>query len=179
MANGKPFLSGWFGKLASDSKASEMIRNKNLLSQLNALDADSQAAYTSAFDALGDNPTDEAINALRSQYGINDIGEAGVAGMAANPWKDGNAGKILGGYASAHPFKTAAGAGLGLMNLGGLTDNDYYGGQIGGALIGGLGSKFLGNGFSPMAAMAGGALGSLFDKLRQKQADAKQNPYQR
>lgn len=177
MATKKPFLSGWFGTLGKDPKVAQNLRSRDMLKQINNLGDDVLSGYKQGIANLGDNATAEQIASLNNSYGIADIGQKGVDAMAADPWKNGNAAAILGAYAKAHPFKTAAGVGLGAMNVGGLTDNDYYGGQIAGLLAGGLGSKFLGGGFSPIATMAGGALGSLFDKLRQKQADSNQNPY--
>ena len=74
------------------------------------------------------------------------------------------------GAASAHPFLTGAGALTTGMNIAGLTDNDKFGGQLGGAALGGLGSYLAGlqPGYAYLATTAGGALGSLFDKLREK-----------
>lgn len=70
--------------------------------------------------------------------------------------------------AKLHPFKTMGLAGLGAGNIGGLTDNDKFGGQLGGLALGGLGSYLMGA--NPYAAammtMGGGQLGALFDKLR-------------
>lgn len=171
MANNKPFLSGWLGKLALDPKASANIRAKDMMRQINNLNEPYRAAYDLGVKNYKANDMD--LSSLNNAYGITDMGAEGVSNLANDPWHNGNVGKILGGYAAAHPIKTAATAGLGLVNLGGLTDNDYYGGQIAGLLAGGLGSRFLGSQFSPMAMMAGGALGSLFDKLRQKQADSR------
>ena len=168
-----PFLGNFFGNLVGDEAVSRKLRARDMLRQQRALEADKLKTYTESLKGLGPNASEEAITNLNNEYGITDMGQAGAEAMAADPWHKGNAGSILGAYASAHPVKTAAGAGLGLANIGGLTDNDYYGGQIAGSLIGGLGSKFLGGGFSPMAMMAGGALGSLFDKLRQKQAESR------
>lgn len=75
----------------------------------------------------------------------------------------------------------AAGAGLALGNLGGLVDNDKFGGQLGGLALGGLGSYM--GGFSPGAAalltMGGGELGALFDKLRAKREGQREYPYDR
>ena len=159
-----------FGNIIKDENAVKKIQGKNLLNQINKFDDAKLAAYKQGLTGLGENPTAEALAAYNTSQGLTslDLNE-----MAKNPWKNGNAGTLLSGWASAHPLKTAAGIGLGAMNVGGLTDNDYYGGQIAGLLAGGLGSRFLGNSFSPMATMAGGALGSLFDKLRQKQADSR------
>lgn len=85
------------------------------------------------------------------------------------------------GAAKAHPFKTAGLVGLGAGNLGGLTDNDKFGGQLGGLALGGLGASALASGNPYLAAMltlGGGELGSLFDKLRaQKEQQVSQVPY--
>lgn len=89
----------------------------------------------------------------------------------------GQLGKLGLGAASAHPLQTAGGALTTGMNLAGLTDNDKFGGQIGGLALGGLASYGLGlnPGYAYLATTAGGALGSLFDKLRAKrEAEAQQ-----
>jgi hypothetical protein len=82
------------------------------------------------------------------------------------------------------PLKNNPGLGLGLigtgaMNIGGLFDNDKVGGQ----LVGGLGGYAVGKHLLPqilgtvspqakvLATLGGGALGSLFDKLRQNKED--------
>lgn len=82
----------------------------------------------------------------------------------------GQMGSLALGAAKAHPFKTAGLLASGLGNVGGLTDNDKFGAQLGGLALGGLGSYMLG--LDPYAAammtMGGGNLGSLFDKLRAK-----------
>lgn len=86
-------------------------------------------------------------------------------------------GKLGMGAASANPLQTAGGALTTGMNLAGLTDNDKFGGQIGGLALGGLASYGLGlnPGYAYLATTAGGALGSLFDKLRAKrEAEAQQ-----
>lgn len=82
----------------------------------------------------------------------------------------GEIGKMGLGAASAHPFFTGAGALTTGMNIAGLTDNDKFGGQLGGAALGGLISYLQGfnPGYAYLATTAGGALGSLFDKLRAK-----------
>lgn len=86
-------------------------------------------------------------------------------------------------YVGQHPFQTAGLAGLGLTNLGGLTDNDKFGGQLAGLGLGGLVAHNLIE--NPMlkaaVAMGGGTLGSLFDKLRAKkeQEDAMSSTYRR
>lgn len=72
--------------------------------------------------------------------------------------------------AKAHPFKTAGLIGSAAGNIGGLTDNDKFGGQLGGLALGGLGSYLAGDALGPygklMLTMGGGNLGALFDKLR-------------
>lgn len=85
-------------------------------------------------------------------------------------------------YIGQHPFQTAGLAGLGLANLGGLTDNDQFGGQLVGAGLGGLASTMTGNPMLKAAiTMGGGTLGSLFDKLRaqKEQEEAMQAQYRR
>ena len=81
----------------------------------------------------------------------------------------GQLGSLALGAAKAHPFKTAGLVGSAAGNIGGLTDNDKFGGQLAGLGIGGLGAYALAQGNPYMAAMmtmGGGNLGALFDKLR-------------
>ena len=84
------------------------------------------------------------------------------------------------GAAQAHPYKALALGGSIVGNLGGLTDDDKIGGQIGGAALGALSTKLLG-GSPVVAGLIGGNLGTLFDKLRsQKEAElaqAQTQPY--
>lgn len=166
-----PLLSSLFSNLGGD----EAVK-KRLIENTTAKNLMGNKDYLAAIKGLGANPTEEALNGVRDKFvaGATPTAEA-VEGMFNDPFAkgSGNAGAIAKAYMGAHPWKTAAGVGLGLTNLSGLTDNDYYGGQLAGLAAGGLGSAFLGNGFSPMVTMAGGALGSLFDKLRQKQAESK------
>jgi outer membrane lipoprotein SlyB len=63
------------------------------------------------------------------------------------------------------------------MNIAGLVDNDSIIGQLGGSVLGGLaGAKLFG--LKPYgtinAALAGGALGGLFDVLRSKKEQEEQ-----
>ena len=93
------------------------------------------------------------------------------------------AGNLL-NYGAAHPF-TTAGLGLtGAANLGGLFDNDKIGGQLIGGTAGGLAGHYLlptvlGTAVSPQAqvlmGLSGGALGALFDKLRQNKEEEYQS----
>lgn len=73
--------------------------------------------------------------------------------------------------AKDHPFKTAGLLGTGAANIGGLMDNDKFGGQLAGLGLGGLGAYTLAKGnpyTAAMMTMGGGTLGALFDKLRAK-----------
>ena len=108
---------------------------------------------------------------------------AGQAKAMADPTgiKSGGLGNTLGAIGAnikAHPWAAAGTAALGATNLAGLFDNDRIGGQL---LGGGLGAgaalllpklnsnwKLGGLGIANMI-QAGGALGSLFDKLKSKQ----------
>ena len=85
-------------------------------------------------------------------------------------------GSLALGAAKEHPFKTAGLIGLGAGNLGGLTDNNRFGGQLGGLALGGLGSYLMGaNPYTAaMLTMGGGQLGALFDKLRSKREQPQQ-----
>jgi hypothetical protein len=107
-----------------------------------------------------------AANPLKTKIDIN--------GVTANPLKY-NLGAV-GQAIKAHPFKAAGLGVLGAANISGLMDDDKVGGQ----LVGGLGGAALPMLMTKlgMAAptpigklamvMGGGALGSLFDKLRAK-----------
>jgi hypothetical protein len=98
-----------------------------------------------------------------------DVGADGVA----TPTSDG-ALSTLGGWIKAHPWQTAGYGLTGAMNLGGLFDNDKLLGQLGGAAAGfgiskipAVSGLLAAHGINPaLVAMGGGALGSLFDKLR-------------
>ena len=83
------------------------------------------------------------------------------------------------GAASAHPFKTAGLVGLGAGNLGGLTDNDKFGGQLGGLALGGLGSYMMGTNpyTAALLTLGGGELGSLYDKLRARKEMEQPQPF--
>lgn len=93
----------------------------------------------------------------------------------------GQLGSLALGAAKAHPFKTAGLVGLGASNIGGLTDNDKFGGQLGGLALGGLGSYLMeANPYTAaMMTMGGGALGSLFDKLRAQKEQEQQAQFYR
>lgn len=85
-------------------------------------------------------------------------------------------------YIKAHP-RLAAGTALNAAgNIAGLTDNDKFGGQLIGGIGGAVLPSMLGMSLGPLgmanAAMIGGNLGALFDKLRAKreQEEAAQLP---
>ena len=82
--------------------------------------------------------------------------------------------------AKNHPFKTAGLIGLGAGNIGGLTDNDKFAGQIGGLGLGGLGAAaFASNPYTAaLMTMGGGQLGALFDKLRAHKEQEQARPQQ-
>lgn len=96
------------------------------------------------------------------------------------PLSSGHSGAIIKNAVKSHPFKTAGIVGGGLANIAGLTDNDKIGGQLIGAGIGTAIPWLLGANPSTkiLAGLAGGTLGSLFDKLRASQEqDYNQNSY--
>ena len=92
---------------------------------------------------------------------------------------------VLGNQIVSNPV-TTAGLALGTgANIAGLLDNKYVGGQLAGGGLGALSAYlipklFNGTKAAPMAMIAGslggGALGSVFDKLRE-QKDSQQNLY--
>jgi len=92
----------------------------------------------------------------------------------------GDLGALALGSAKAHPFKTMGLIGSAAGNIGGLTDNDKFGGQLAGLGLGGLGAYALAQGNPYMAAMmtmGGGNLGALFDKLRARKEQEQAQPY--
>ena len=124
---------------------------------------------------------------------INNRQDATLNAMAANPFKTkldigngqtvnslANTANLVGANIGAHPFKAAGLGALGAVNVAGLFDNEQIGGQLIGtgagialpALLTKLGAI---SSVSPMGRVAwtlgGGALGSLFDRLRAKKAE--------
>lgn len=87
--------------------------------------------------------------------------------------------KLMGNWIGDHKLKSAGIGALGAANIGGLLDNPYWGGQAIGGLAGGLGVPLIASKLGIpmsvssklMSGLAGGGLGSLFDKLREKQAE--------
>lgn len=107
-------------------------------------------------------------DAIKNTY---DSRVADAAALGSGRMSGSQMGSMLRNWWGDQPFLgKAAGAGLALGNLGGLVDNDKFGGQLGGLALGGLGSYMggLGPGASALLTMGGGELGALFDKLRAK-----------
>lgn len=138
-------------------------------------------------DLLSKNNAPEGVTdvaGMNDYYSGNGLGIQDAT-LPEHVWDKANRGTSQGAlkaWAGEHPMQIA-GYGLGgAMNLAGLTDNDKYGGQILGAGLGaGLSSQGLGIapwGAVPMA-MAGGAIGSLFDRLRAKREQEAQYPQYR
>lgn len=122
----------------------DVIRQGYEGSKLNADIIDKNVANQAALGQIGNGVT------------IPQLGQLGIGAVKANPLKA----LALGGSAMA--------------NLGGLTDDDKVGGQLGGAALGALSTKLLG-GNPIVAGMVGGNLGMLFDKLRtQKEMEQQQ-----
>lgn len=146
-----------------------------------------QAILNQAYGSLGkqgqanflQRPDMEKIAPLMQGENAMSFGQAIATGWPDDGGGGGPIFPAMLGAAKAHPFKTAGLVGLGAGNIGGLMDNNKFGGQLGGLALGGLGSYLAGA--SPytaaMMTMGGGALGSLFDKLRAKKEQQNQQPY--
>lgn len=104
------------------------------------------------------------------------LGDASLDNAKLMDWA-----KLAGTASVHHPFKTAGLVGAAAGNIGGLTDNDKFGGQLGGLALGGLGAATLASG-NPYAAammvMGGGNIGALFDKLRARKEMEQAQGYQ-
>jgi hypothetical protein len=88
----------------------------------------------------------------------------------------GNTARLVGANIKAHPLQ-AAGTGLGIAsNIAGLVDNDNFLGQGLGIAAGAILPKFFGLGAygTLNTALAGGAIGSLFDTLTDKKEKEKE-----
>lgn len=121
--------------------------------------------------------------AVRWNKSQSDLGQK-LAGLSAEGYVPTGAdlGTVAKTFIKQHPFQTAGLAGLGLANLGGLTDNDKFGGQLIGTGLGGLASTMAASPMTKaMLTMGGGTLGSLFDKLlaQREQEESMQNQYRR
>lgn len=186
-ANGNA-LPSWatMGKINKDKslKATydEFMEGRKLWQQL---PEDQQQAALQQM--VADNAIPEGVNAdiagMNEYYQKSPIEDVALQGDKV--WDSANRANSQGAlkaWAGAHPIQIAGYGIGGGMNLAGLTDNDKFGGQILGAGLGaGLSAQGLGIapwGAVPMA-MAGGAIGSLFDKLRAKREQEEQYPQYR
>lgn len=118
-------------------------------------------------------------NYLKNQKLKPDVAATKAAAQAAlgntgNGVTLGQLGQLGMGAVRANPLKSLALAGSVAGNIGGLTDDDKFGGQLGGAALAGLAGRAMG--FNPLiSASVGGNIGTLFDKLRaQKEAEQAQ-----
>lgn len=119
----------------------------------------------SALGALAKNPLSTKVDVAGSAKPVNALM---------------NTVRTAGGAIKAHPFAAAGLGALGATNLAGLVDDNKVGAQlIGGAAGAAIPALF---GASPLTTIAvgmgGGALGSLFDKLRAKKESEQQSMYQ-
>lgn len=172
-----PDLPEGFDQGALLDELSKYGSSGNLYGNLNQANPDlakqfyDQAVAASQYDARA--------KAYQNLIGAQNAVNSGQATL-------GQLGTTLKGYWQSQPFLgKAAGAGLALGNLGGFTDNDKFGGQLGGLALGGLGSKALMSsgamsnpGAAALLTMAGGELGALFDKLRAKREGQRQQMQQ-
>ena len=122
-----------------------------------------------------------------NQFDMNDAGEIVDLATGKPISKLKLAGKSAVQSAKMHPWATAAGGVTGALNIAGLFDNDKVGGQLLGAGAGlaipallakGGAISALNPGTAAIISGAGGALGSLFDKLRAKKEAEQQAMYQ-
>lgn len=110
---------------------------------------------------------------LKTPLDVNKVDIGNAKGSAL-----GNTMRLLGANIKAHPLQ-AAGTGLGVAtNLAGLVDNDNFLGQGLGMAAGAVLPKLAGFGLSPYAtlntALAGGAIGGLFDVLTEQKEKEKE-----
>lgn len=162
MANAK---TGLFQRLMSNPQIMAMANQ-----MFDSMNKEGQDRFLGRPEFLSDDGATAPLN-LGAALGTQGNGVEGI--------NAGQLGSLALGAAKAHPFKTAGLVGSGLANIGGLTDNDKFGGQLAGLGLGGLGAHLLATQNPYAAAMmtlGGGTLGSLFDKLRarkeQEQAQA-------
>lgn len=91
--------------------------------------------------------------------------QQGAPNSKLNDWA-----KLVAQYIYNKPGAAALTGITGAANLGGLTDNGEFLGQIIGGVGGGLAGHALGLA-GPNAALIGGALGSFYDKLQAKKKE--------
>jgi hypothetical protein len=108
---------------------------------------------------------------LKTPLDVNKVDIGNAKGSAL-----GNTARLVGANIKAHPLQ-AAGTGLGIAsNIAGLVDNDNFLGQGLGIAAGAILPKFFGLGAygTLNTALAGGAIGSLFDTLTDKKEKEKE-----
>lgn len=146
-----------------------------------SLSPESRIKYLNRPNMLKSLNVDKITEDIPGFLGTQKEVELGITPQLSSPelGNAGDLGALALGAAKEHPFKTAGLVGLGAGNIGGLMDNNKFGGQLGGLALGGLGSYLMGA--SPytaaMMTMGGGELGALFDKLRAKKEQPNQQPY--
>lgn len=168
--------------LKTHSDALESLREQYAAAK-QAADTDLMDSLTNSINTESDslkailNRQDSALGALANNPFSTKVEVAGSA-KPVNALM--NTVRTAGGAIKAHPFAAGALGLAGATNLAGLVDNNKVGAQlIGGAAGAALPALF---GASPMTTIAlgatGGALGSLFDKLRAKKEAQQQSTYQ-
>lgn len=147
---------------------------KKLFSQLYDSKASSDAMAARA-KALG--MSDDAMSKVQQEFFKSPLNASKidltdkVKGSAL-----GNTARLLGANIKAHPLQ-AAGTGVGIAsNIAGLVDNDNFLGQGVGLVAGAVLPKYLGLGAygTLNTALAGGAIGSLFDTLTESKEKEKE-----
>lgn len=176
LKNMKSGNTGMFNKVlkfpGGAATLQQMYRSLSPEDQLNFANRDNILKAMNVDTPLTEAPEDllgtpEMLKAgVTPQFASNDPGLGDVGALTLSTIKN-------------HPFKTAGLGILGAGNIGGLTDNNKFGGQLGGLALGGLGSYMMGaNPYTAaMMTLGGGELGALFDKLRAKKEQVPQNPY--
>lgn len=144
---------------------------ENIKGYVGKYDKDSRALLKGIMDDAAQNPLGKTnlFENITPPDGVtlpNQTGFKTTAGLAGN-WIGNNKLK-------------AAGLGTGaLLNVAGLFDNPNVLGQLAGGVIGGVGGNYLGKALgrplgasgTALAALGGGAIGSLFDRLMAKKQE--------
>jgi hypothetical protein len=170
------------------------VPDKTRISKMSKIFPDHAGVYNNISNVLNNSkiPQSQKDAALKKLHSISDDYSGVEEMLATNPFKtklDVNGVEMnplkynlgaIGKSIQAHPLAAAGMGALGVANIAGLTDDD----KIGGQLVGGLGGGILAStlNVNPVAKLAigmgGGALGSLFDKLRAKKEAEQQATYQ-
>ena len=161
-------MSGLFQKLMQNPKMASVVSQ-----MFNSMGKEGQTAFLNRPKIaqamkIGVDGSTGVEGILQQENPGASIAQA-LAGDDGGDGDPGDLGALAFGAAKAHPFKTAGLIGMGAGNIGGLTDNDKFGGQLAGLGLGGLGAHLLAQGnpyLQAVMTMGGGNLGALFDKLR-------------